>query len=276
MKNSRKGGRIMETKDEKVLKEPFAEIGRKMHLLLHTGQLLMENGADSDRTVRDMMRTAAYMGIPKDRIHQHVMYTTLMLNVNDEQHSYTEFRKCTKHGINMTTLTAISKLTWRALEKNYSLHEFERHLLRIKNRPRNYPVWLTALGAGAACGGFCKLFGGDWTAVGIVFTATLVGFAVKQRMQAHAVNHFLVFACSAFVASLCATAALRFDCTAEIALATSPLFLVPGVPLINGVIDIMEGHVRMGGSRLVNALLQIVCIAVGLSATLLMVKDSLL
>ena len=98
----------METKDEKVLKEPFAEIGTKMHLLLHTGQMLMENGADSDRTVRDMMRTAAYMGIPKDRIHQHVMYTTLMLNVNDEQHSYTEFRKCTTHGINMTTLTAIS------------------------------------------------------------------------------------------------------------------------------------------------------------------------
>ena len=68
----------METKDEKVLKEPFAEIGRKMHLLLHTGQLLMENGADSDRTVRDMMRTAAYLGIPKDRIHQHVKYTTLI------------------------------------------------------------------------------------------------------------------------------------------------------------------------------------------------------
>lgn len=139
----------METKDEKALwelKEPFAEIGPKMHLLLHTGQLLMENGADSDRTVRDMMRAAAYMGIPKDRIHQHVMYTTLMLNVNDETHSYTEFRKCKTHGINMTTLTAVSKLTWRALEKNYSLHDFERHLLRIKNRPRNYPFWLTALG----------------------------------------------------------------------------------------------------------------------------------
>lgn len=134
----------------------------------------------------------------------------------------------------------------------------------------------TLVVVGLANASFCKLFGGDWTAVGIVFTATLVGFAVKQRMQAHAVNHFLVFACSAFVASLCATAALRFDCTAEIALATSPLFLVPGVPLINGVIDIMEGHVLMGGSRLVNALLQIVCIAVGLSATLLMVKDSLL
>ena len=46
-----------------------------------------------------------------------------------------------------------------------------------------------------------------------------------------------------------------------------PLFLVPGVPLINGVIDIVEGHILIGCSRLINALLLIVCIAVGLSAT---------
>ena len=48
------------------------------------------------------------------------------------------------------------------------------------------------------------------------------------------------------------------------------------MPLINGVIDIVEGHVLIGMSRLVNATLLIICIAVGLSATLLMVKDSLL
>ena len=110
----------------------------------------------------------------------------------------------------------------------------------------------------------------------IVFTSTLVGFAVKQRMQAHGVNHFLIFIISAFMASMCASISLRFDCTSEVAMATSVLFLVPGVPLINGVIDIMEGHILIGCSRLINALLLIVCIAVGLSATLLMVKDSLL
>ena len=132
------------------------------------------------------------------------------------------------------------------------------------------------LPVGLANASFCRLFGGDWTAVGIVFTATLVGFAAKQRMQAHGVNHYLVFIVAAFMASLCASAALRFDCTAQTALATSPLFLVPGVPLINGVIDIVEGHILIGFSRLINALLLIVCIAVGLSATLLMVKNSLL
>ena len=90
------------------------------------------------------------------------------------------------------------------------------------------------------------------------------------------VNHFLIFIISAFMASLCASAALRFDCTAETALATSVLYLVPGVPLINGVIDIVEGHILIGFSRLINALLLIICIAIGLSATLLMVKNSLL
>jgi uncharacterized membrane protein YjjP (DUF1212 family) len=168
---------------EEVLTEPFAEIGPKMHLLLHTGQLLMENGADSDRTVRDMMRAAAFMGISKDRIHQHVMYTTLMLNVNDTRHSYTEFRKCTKHGVNMTTLSAVSKLTWRALAKGYSLEDFSRQLDHIRSMPRNYPVWLTALGAGAACGGFCKLFGGSWQDFFLTALCAALGFFIRRLVH---------------------------------------------------------------------------------------------
>lgn len=79
------------------------------------------------------------------------------------------------------------------------------------------------------------------------------------------------------MASLCASGgpALRLH-GRETALATSVLYLVPGVPLINGVIDIVEGHILIGFSRLINALLLIICIAIGLSATLLMVKNSLL
>ena len=221
----------METKDEKVLKEPFAEIGTKMHLLLHTGQMLMENGADSDRTVRNMMRTAAYMGIPKDRIHQHVMYTTLMLNVNDEQHSYTEFRKCTTHGINMTTLTAISKLTWRALEKNYSLHEFERHLLHIKNKPRNYPVWLTAVCA-------------------------FLGFYVRRLCASYAFNTYAVIAITSFATTMFAWATQFLTGSMNwYPLISCTLFLVPGIPLINAVDDFLNNFIVSGMTRAIHTLL---------------------
>ena len=169
----------------------------------------------------------------------------------------------------------LSALSWDALDDRLSLDEIRRRYGELIDKPRIDPIFVLVT-VGLANASFCRLFGGDWTAAGIVFTATLVGFAARQRMQAHGVNHFLIFIISAFMASLCASAALRFDCTAETALATSVLYLVPGVPLINGVIDIVEGHILIGFSRLINALLLIICIAIGLSATLLMVKNSLL
>lgn len=167
------------------------------------------------------------------------------------------------------------RLSWDALDDRLPLDEIRRRYGELIDKPRIDPIFVLVT-VGLANASFCRLFGGDWTAAGIVFTATLVGFAARQRMQAHGVNHFLIFIISAFMASLCASAALRFDCTAETALATSVLYLVPGVPLINGVIDIVEGHILIGFSRLINALLLIICIAIGLSATLLMVKNSLL
>ena len=109
-----------------------------------------------------------------------------------------------------------------------------------------------------------------------VFTATLLGFYLKQRMQAKGFNHYVIFIASAFAASMYASVAMIFDTTSEVAIATSVLYLIPGVPLINGVIDIVEGHVLNGIARLTSALMLIVCIAVGLSCTLMIVKNGLL
>ena len=95
-------------------------------------------------------------------------------------------------------------------------------------------------------------------------------------MQKRKINHYIIFIVSAFIASLCASVSLLFDITSEIAIATSVLYLVPVVPLINGVIDIVEGYVLTGFARLTQASLLIVSIAIGLSFTLLLVKNSLI
>ena len=129
---------------------------------------------------------------------------------------------------------------------------------------------------GFANASFCALFGGDWTSRSIVFSATLIGFYLKQVMQKKHLNHYIVFVVSAFIASLVASSALTLETTAEVAIATSVLYLVPGVPLLNGVIDIVEGHSLTGCARLIQALLLVLCIAVGLSGTLILVKNGLL
>lgn len=106
--------------------------------------------------------------------------------------------------------------------------------------------------------------------------AAVRGSITNVLVSRRGFNHYVIFIASSFAASMYASVALMFDTTSEVALATSVLFLIPGVPLINGVIDIVEGHILIGCSRLINALLLIICIAVGMSATLMMVKDSLL
>ena len=202
---------------------------------------------------------------------------SIIITVHDERSGevVTRVVKIPALPISFERNSDLSALSWDAVDEHLSLTDLRDRYGELIAKPRMDPIFVL-LTVGLANASFCRLFGGDWTAVGIVFTSTLVGFSARQRMQAHAVNHFLVFILSAFLASLCASSALGFDCTAEVAIATSPLFLVPGVPLINGVIDIVEGHILIGCSRLINALLLIVCIAVGLSATLMIVKNSLL
>ena len=121
-----------------------------------------------------------------------------------------------------------------------------------------------------------ELFGGSWTAIAIVFVATLIGFSLKSFMQKRHISHYVIFVISALVSSLIASVSLLFDATPDIAIGTSVLFLIPGVPLLNGVIDIVESHILLGMTRLVGALLLVMCIAVGLSITLAIVHNGLL
>lgn len=235
---------------------------------------LLGSGVHTSRVIRNSQRIGKSQGID---IQLSAFQKSIVMTAHDDStgENITRVVGIPALPISFERNSDLSALSWEAVDKQLTLDEVRSRYERLIAKPSIDPIFVL-LTVGLANASFCRLFGGDWTAMSIVFTSTLVGFAAKQRMQAHKVNHFIIFILSAFIASLCASAALSFDCTAEICLATSPLFLVPGVPLINGIIDILDGHVLIGFSRLVNAMSLIVCIAVGLSMTLIMVKDSLL
>lgn len=235
---------------------------------------LLGSGVHTSRVIRNSQRIGKSQGID---IQMSAFQKSIVMTAHDDDsgENITRVVGIPALPISFERNSDLSALSWEAVDEHLPLDEIRVRYERLISKPSIDPIFVL-LTVGLANASFCRLFGGDWTAMSIVFTSTLVGFAAKQRMQAHKVNHFIIFILSAFIASLCASAALSFDCTAHICLATSPLFLVPGVPLINGIIDILDGHVLIGFSRLVNAMSLIVCIAVGLSMTLIMVKDSLL
>ena len=184
-------------------------------------------------------------------------------------------RKIAGDGISFHINALLSRLSWEVADKHLDLPTAVSRFASIRSTPPTNR-WEVLLLTSFANASFCKLFGGDLISMSIVFSATVTGMFLKQQMQKKKINHYIVFIVSAFVASLCASTSLIFHTTSEIAMATSVLYLVPGVPLINGVIDVVEGYVLTGFSRLTEASLLIISIAIGLSLTLLMVKNSLI
>ena len=238
------------------MRETFAEIGPKVELILSVGQLLLENGATADRVVRDTKRVAAFMGIPAEKFHLHIMYTTLMLNVSDEHHSHTSFRKCMKHGVDMRIISAVSKLTWRALREHYTLEEFKGDLKKVAERPRYYVLWQNLLATGVACGAFCVLFGCDCRAAVYTAVCAMLGKFVQIRCGHAGINEYVGISFAAFTATTAAYFA-HFLPTATPwhPIIACALFLVPGIPIINGLTDMLNTYLFSGAAQFLRTML---------------------
>lgn len=263
--------------DKSFLETNSMLIGRKVDLLLRTGRILVESAADTNRIVRNMKRVAAYLGIPESMLHIDVSYTMLQVNVSDGHFSYTKFQKCEKHGINMTAISEISKLSWRAIENDYTLDRYEQELENILKKPRNYRPYVVAICAGFACGGFCKLFGCDWIAFLFASFCAFIGFRVRARAIEAGVNVYMSIGIAAFVSTCLAyaTSFSELSSTPYHPLLACALFIVPGVPLINFVDDMIDNYLLVGITRAANTVMMMAAMAFGIvfAMRLLVMKD---
>lgn len=243
-------------------------IRHKLDLLLRTGQLLVESAADTSRILRNMKRTAAFLGLPEEHLHIYVQYNMLMVNLSDDEHSFSKFQRCEKHGINMTTIALISKLSWRAIREDYSIERYAEELEKIAKRPRNYTPWQVAIGTGFACGGFCIQFGCDWIAFFYASLAACLGMRLRGWLVEKGINNYMSIAVASFISTLIAwltTYLPAWTATPLHPLLACALFIVPGVPLINFVDDMLDNYIQVGLTRAINTFLMLVAMSFGIA-----------
>lgn len=239
--------------------------------LLDFATSLMGVGVHTSRVVRNVSRIAEAFGYGVDMTIFQKNITMTVKHPGDYSIRRTYVRKIPALALNFQVISKLSALSWEAYDHHLSLEELRMRFRDIMAEPR-MSRWLVLLLVALANASFCRLFMGDLIAMGLVFVATLVGFFVRQELMKRHVNHMVVFVVCSFVASMIAAAGIKYNWgeTQQVALASSVLYLIPGVPLINSIIDILEEHVLIGFSRAINACILIICIALGLSGTLLM------
>ena len=110
--------------------------------------------------------------------------------------------------LNFRTISDLSSLSWEAYDHDLPLDELKKRYAVITTQPR-MSRWVVLILVAFANAAFCRLFGGDWIAMGLVWMATLTGFFVRQELTVRKVNHMLIFIVCSFVASLVAA----LECT---------------------------------------------------------------
>ncbi|MCW3093280.1 MAG: Inner rane protein YjjP [Ferruginibacter sp.] len=238
-------------------------------ILLDVGVYLLSSGASVSRIRITMRRLATTYGyLPHISIAPKSV--SLALSDEDELPVFNGIRTTPGQGVNFKTISGISRLSWVASEKDLTLQELRDELNRLIALP-HYPRVIVLLAVGLAGSAFCFTFGGKLLEMVITFGATVFGLFVRQEAIKKKFNPYICVFMGSLVASLFAGAFVKagLNINFEHAFATSVLFLIPGVPLINCYTDLIDGNILNGIVRGVNALMFALAIALGLLSAML-------
>lgn len=239
-------------------------------LLLNIGTTLLESGAHCGRIDRNVRRIADAMNIDTELFFD---YSGMILTTKFKDNptiTSTHYKKVKGHFVHFDTLADISIFSWKVHDEKLSLNQVKEEFEEIAARP-HLPRWQIVLGVGVACASLAILSNGNWIDAAFSFFASMTGLIVRQEVTKRNYNIMIAIVAAALVTSVITSINVvnDFGAAPDIALATSVLYLVPGVPLVNSVIDLIEGYVSTSIQRGFYGGFLLLCIAIGMAMSIL-------
>lgn len=239
------------------------------------GSYLLASGATCIRLENNIRRIVGRYGM---KVETTVLLRHLHVYVTDGNTGdmITSIETVPNTGINFARNTELSRLSWEIADKKIGFKDAERKLNEIiATKPSG--EWAILFLVPFANASFCRLFGGDVTAMIVVWIATFAGYYVKTLLLRRKCDMRITFIVCAFVSSIFGTSDMLFSLgtTPEVAIGTSILYLVPGVPFINSFSDLLYRHYLCAFSRFLDAMVLTCCLSLGLCAGMALMKASM-
>ena len=236
-------------------------------ILSEAAVTLMMSGANTSRIIGNTQRIASGLGYNADLF---LSLSGLVLSVhnNETNETHTIVRAIPRVDVNFEIISEISILSWRTVHEDMFPQEVYERLEEIKKIKR-YPNSFLLPFVGLAGASLCRILGGTWFDFMIVFLAVVCGMLVRQQLAKREYNIFVTIAAASFSAvSVVNIFRLLTHLPHVAAFAACVLFLIPGIPLINSFIDILEGYISQGIFRGVFGAMIVFVIALGLFLSL--------
>lgn len=225
------------------------------------GHIMLENGAEIARVEEVMQRIASKYGADAGS------FFVLSNGIFTTGKSYANVEYIPFHGTQLNKVVAVSQLSHRVEMGECTLEECRDKLTAIRNMP-NHSYVEQIMGAAFGSAGFCAIFGGSVIDCCISFICgiflwlfvLLISSTFTSKFTANIVGSMLVTAICIFFYH-CGIGNLGNVIIGSI------IPLIPGVPFTNGIRDLAGEDYIAGATRLMDALMVFLCIALGVSLT---------
>lgn len=231
---------------------------------------LLGCGATCIRLEKNVTRMAQAYGKETDMtiMPRHVHISVWEKGAADSVTSIASMHHCPT-SFNMNS--RLSELSWEVADCKISFDEAVSRFNRIISDDQQNR-WAVLLLVALANASFCRLFGGDAAAMAIVAAATIAGYYIKQLLLSRGLDLRIVFIACAFVSAVLGATGRLFaiGTTPSVALGTSVLYLVPGIPFLNSFSDMLCRHYICAICRFADALVLTACLSAGLCCAMLL------
>jgi len=223
-------------------------------VVLKLGLLLLKSGASAYRVKASMARLARAVGLEEH--HSQVSFTEITTTAYSTGNFRTEIAEQRVMGISAYRMDLLSDFVSNLPEK-ISPQAASAEIDRIATLPHLYSKFWLALAAAFACAGFAFLNGGGLVGCLVVFGAAGIGQLIRTLLMHREVNHLAIwFVCGVISAGIysgtigvLASASLIAP-NHMVGFISSILFLVPGFPLVTGMLDLARFDFSAAISRL--------------------------
>lgn len=225
-------------------------------VVLRLGQMLLAAGAGSYRVKASMRTCAEAVGIEKH--HAQVTFTEVVATAYANGTFRTELAEQRLLGVNADRIDRITNYLASIEGTQVLVEDVDKALDEIERVKPLYGWLPNALASGLACAAFAFLNAGGWVECSVVAIAAFVGQFLRRQMLKRHMNHFGVWMVCGGVAAcvyiLCVYLAQKYmgiEPTHQAGFISALLFLVPGFPLVTGIIDLVRHDFAGGIQRIV-------------------------
>ena len=252
--------------------EQDVHLSEVLEVAAEAGHILLENGAEISRVEDIMLRISSHFGVDSGNffVLSNGIFTTgsvdKVRSSGGQAETYANVEFIPLRGIQLSKVVAVNRLSYDISFGLCTLEQARERLRLIRQAPGK-PAWELILGSALGSGGFCAVFGGGWLDCAAAFTVGALLYAFILLVSSRYLSKIVGGICNALLATLLCILCHRIGFGSSLGniVIGAIMPLIPGVPFVNGVRDLANSDYIAGLTRLTDAMLGFVCIALGVA-----------